>query len=43
MKPSLIERQRKTKTVLAVLIVGLTVSALVGIMLFYMGRAHVRF
>ena len=43
MKITSFERQRKAKLTFAVLAVGLMVSALLGIMLFFMSRIHPRF
>jgi hypothetical protein len=43
MKAPSFERQRKAKIIFAVLTVGVAVSALVGVMLFFMGRIHPRF
>jgi hypothetical protein len=43
MKATQFERQRKAKIIFAVLAVGFVVSALVGVMLFFIGRVHPRF
>ena len=42
MKASPFERQRKAKLTFAVLAVGLMVSTLLGVMLFFMARMHPR-
>jgi hypothetical protein len=43
MKASSFERRKKAKLVFGVFAVGITVGALVGIVLFYMGRVHPSF